>query len=587
MRIPEEIISEIKYKNPIEEVVSSYVNLKRSGHNLSGLCPFHNEKTPSFTVYPDTSSFYCFGCGAGGDVFTFISKIENLDYIEAVKNLAQRSGITVEQGEYDDSLTKLKARIIEINKESARFFNRFLFTPNGKWALEYLTGRGLTEKTINHFGLGAAPNEWDMLLKHLKSKGFSIEEMLQANVITKGQHGCYDRFRNRTVFPIIDLSGRVIGFSGRRHPDEEKGGKYVNTSDTPVYKKSKTLFGLNFAKGYCSERLLIVEGNMDVVSLHQAGFKNTIGTLGTAFTPEQASLISRYTKEVILGFDSDAAGQKAANRAMEVLSNSGLSVKILRLPDGKDPDEFIKNNGAERFEAVLNGAVSEIEFKLFGALSGIDITTNDGQAKYLNSTAQVLSEISDSITVDLYAGKLADKYNISKTVLLERAAQLKKLHRRNSYKKQIQQIIRPKPERNTLNPKERTNKLAVRAEKEILSVLMAHPDLYLKLRDFGSENFISPLNKRVFSALEECYRKPGSRFDISHFGSDFTADEMAYMVSLQNTVVPFVNPERTLNEAISTLKNEAERAGTANTEQLSYEDWKKQMQKMIESKRSK
>ena len=249
MRIPEEVIMEIKYKNPIDDVISSYVNLKRAGRNLNGLCPFHNEKTPSFTVYTDTSSFYCFGCGAGGDVFGFIRKIENLDYIEAVKKLADRAGVTIPEGDYDDSYLKLKNKVYEINKEAARFFHNYLFTAGGKWALDYLLGRGLDVKTIKHFGLGCAPDGWNGLLDHLKSKGFKLYEMEQANVITKGKNNSYyDRFRNRVMFPIIEINGKVVGFSGRRHPNEERGGKYVNTSDTPVYKKSKTLFGLILPK---------------------------------------------------------------------------------------------------------------------------------------------------------------------------------------------------------------------------------------------------------------------------------------------------------------------------------------------------
>lgn len=584
MRISPEIISEIKYKNPIEEVVGSYVTLKRAGRNLNGLCPFHNEKTPSFTVYTDTQSFYCFGCGAGGDAFTFIKKIENLDYIEAVKKLAERSGVNIPEGEYDDSYLKLKSKIFEINRESARFFNKMLYTPEGKWALDYLTSRGLTVQTINHFGLGAAPTGWDTLLKYLKSLGFTLNEMEQANVITKSSKGNYfDRFRNRTMFPIIDINGKVLGFSGRRHPNEEKGGKYVNTSDTPVYKKSKTLYGFNFAKNYCNERLLIVEGNMDVVSLHQAGFKNTIGTLGTAFTTEQARLLARYTKEIVLSFDSDAAGQKAAVRAMEVLSGSGLKVRILSVPDGKDPDEYIKKNGSEKFKAVLEGAVSEIEYRLYKAADGLDVSTSAGSAEYLNKVSAELAEINDQIAVDLYAGKLSEKYGVSKQVILNKIDEIKRRRYRARQKKQINDIVRPKYKSDEVNPEKRRHMRGVKAEEEIISVLMAHPDLFSKLRTFSADDFISKLNADIYNAVLGCYEK-GEKFDISFFGDEFTNEQIGYMVSLQNREFPFINPMQSLTEAISTLREEKAKSVTAE-ENSSNEDWEEQMKKIIENKR--
>ena len=583
MRISEDIIMEIKYKNPIEEVISPYVTLKRAGRNLNGLCPFHNEKTPSFTVYPDTASFYCFGCGAGGDAFTFIKRIENLDYVEAVKKLAEQSGITIPEGDCDDSYLKLKNRIYEVNRETARYFNKYLFTPGGKWALDYLIGRGLSVNTINHFGLGCAPDGWDNLLKHLKSKGFSLNEMEQANVITKNSRGgYYDRFRNRTMFPIIEINGKVIGFSGRRHPDEERGGKYINTSDTPVYKKSKSLFGFNFAKNCCSERLLIVEGNMDVVSLHQAGFENTIGTLGTAFTDEQARLLARYTKEVVLSFDSDAAGQKAATRAIETLSGSGLSVRVLSIPDGKDPDEFIKKNGRERFEGLLEGATNEIEYRLFKASSGLNMETNDGKAKYLNKVAQELSLVKDAIAVDLYAGRIADKYGVSKEILIKKAEELRKKSYRTERKKEVREIIRPSYKSGELIPEERTNLRAVKAEKEIISVLMAHPDLFSRLRTFAEEEFISSLNKRVYSHIKEVVEKYG-RFDISYLGDEFSSEQMGYIASLQNREVTFANPVQSLTDSITTLREEKNKHNISQGE--SNISWEEQMRRIIEKKK--
>ena len=393
MAIPTDIINEIKYRNDIESVISSYVELKRRGKNLVGLCPFHNEKTPSFTVYPENGSFYCFGCGAGGDVFSFIKLIENLDYADAIRFLAEKSGINIIESATDNSLQKVRNTIYDINRETARFFHSVLMSDEGKWAREYLLSRGLTLKTINHFGLGAAPDKWDSLLNHLKSLGYSISDMVAANVVSKSSKGSYyDRFRKRVMFPIINVRGRVVAFSGRAMPGEDKSAKYINTSDTLVYKKSENLFGINFAKNCCEERIILVEGNMDVVSLHQAGFENTVAALGTAFTADEAKLLSRYTKEIVLTIDADAAGQKAVRRAGEILKDTGLNVRVIVVPDGKDPDEYIKKNGPERFKALLEGAVSEIEYKLLTAVEDIDVNTDDGKVKFLSRAADIIAD---------------------------------------------------------------------------------------------------------------------------------------------------------------------------------------------------
>ena len=438
MAIPEEILSEIKYRNDIETVISPYINLKRRGKNLIGLCPFHNEKTPSFTLYPDNGSFYCFGCGVGGDIFTFTKLIENLDYIEAVKLLADRSGVTIPDDGYDDSLQRLRQTVLNINKESARFFHNYLMSAGGKWALNYLLGRGLTLKTIKHFGLGAAPDDWDLLLHHLKNLGFSEADMLQANVISKSNSGkFYDRFRNRVMFPIINLRGNVIAFSGRKNPNDEKAAKFINSTDTVVYKKGQNLFGINFAKNDCSERIILVEGNMDVVSLQQAGFTNTVAPLGTAFTVEQAKLLSRYTKEIVVTLDADAAGQKAVMRALETMKDLGIPIRVLVLPECKDPDEFIKKNGASRFRMLLDGAVSDIEYRLLRAAEGIEMNSDDGRLKYLIKAAEVLAGVDDTLTVDLYESKLSQKYGVSKTAL---AAKIKEI-RSNKTKQRVKKEI--------------------------------------------------------------------------------------------------------------------------------------------------
>ena len=584
MRISENILQEIKEKSPVEEVIAPYVNLKRMGRNLKGLCPFHSEKTPSFVVYPESNSYYCFGCGAGGDSINFIRQIENLDYIEAVKRLADRAGVVIPEGDFDDSYAGMKQRIYEINREAARFFHHLLFKPEGKWALDYLTERGLTVATIKHFGLGVAPDGWEVLLKHLKSLGYTFQEMEQANVIVKGSRGSYyDRFRKRTMFPILDIRGNVVGFSGRRSPDEERGGKYVNTADTPVYKKSRLLFGMNFAKNHCSERILVVEGNMDVVSLHQAGFENTIGTLGTAFTDEQARLLARYTKEVVLSFDSDAAGQKAVSRAMEVLGKTGLSVRVMAVDDGKDPDEFIKKNGAEKFRAILDGATSEIEYRLHAAAAGLDLSGDDGRTKYLNRAAAELAVLQDSIAVDLYIGRLSERYGVSKNVLSAKVEELKKKNYFNKRKEKMREIVSPKVKRDAVNPEKRRYARAVSAEEEILALLIRHPDFYQKVQ-LTEEQFVSAINRRVFHSLTQCIQE-NRAFDLAVIASDYMPEEIGYITSLTAKHGSYTDPLASYRQSVQTLKNEQEKLRLEQSTALSENEWADEIAKIIRSKK--
>ncbi len=585
MAIPEEIINEIKYKNDIETVMAPYVALKRRGKNLVGLCPFHNEKTPSFTVYPENGSFYCFGCGVGGDVFSFVRQIENLDYIDAVKLLAERSGITLPQDGYDDSMQKLKTTIYEINRETAKFYHTYLMSPEGKWALDYLTGRGLSIATIKHFGLGAAPDGWDNLIKHLRGLGYSIPDMLQANVIGKSQRGTYyDRFRKRVMFPIINIRGKVIGFSGRAMPGEDKmGGKYVNTSDTPVYKKSENLFGMNFAKNNCDERVILVEGNMDVISLHQAGFENAVAALGTAFTDEQAKLLSRYTKEIVLIMDSDEAGQKAARRAGNVLQSTGINIRVVLLPDGKDPDEFIKKNGAQRFNALLEGAVSEIEYKLLAAVNGIDITGEDGKVKYLNKAAEIIAESNDIITRDIYIGKLSEKYGISRMAIKDKVEQIRKTNHRRREKREFEEMVHPRFEKTDVNPEKRMYPAAVAAEETVIAILMQHPDFYETATErLSYDKMLTTVNRRIYKSICECIAN-GRNPDLSYFGETLSPAEMGYLASLANSEKGDKNALIVLKDSIKVILDEGLRK-TENPKDMSVDDWAQNLQQIIESK---
>ena len=587
MAIPEDVIQEIKYRNDIETTISQYVNLKRRGKNLVGLCPFHSEKTPSFTVYPESASFYCFGCGAGGDVFTFTGLLENLDYIESVKLLAERSGVALPQDGYDDSMQRLKNTIYDINRETARFFHKYLMSPQGKWALDYLLGRGLSLATIKHFGLGAAPDSWDALINHLKEKGFSVNDMYTANVVGKSTRGSfYDRFRKRIMFPIINIRGNVVAFSGRAMPGDEKaGGKYVNTSDTPVYKKSENLFGINYAKNNCSERIILVEGNMDVISLHQAGFDYAVAPLGTAFTAEQVNLLARYTKEIVLMLDADAAGQKAIRRAAQLLENTGLEVRVVVIPDAKDPDEYIKKNGPERFKALLEGAVSDIEYSLLMAANGIDLESDSGRLKYLSAAAEVIAADDDVMTRDIYIGRLCDKYGVSRTALTAKVEEIRRKKVKTQQKREFSEIIHPKFTKDDINPDKRRSPKAASAEETVIAVLLQHPDFFLEVKEkLPPEKIITALNRRIYEILYKTLDS-GRNPDISVFAQKLIPAEIGYLVSLQNSDKALKNAKIVLKDCIEVILEEGIILNSPDNNDSSVEDWATALQNMANKKK--
>lgn len=425
-KINKEKIDEIKSKNNIQDVISKYVKLTPKGSNLIGLCPFHNEKTPSFTVYPEKDSFYCFGCGIGGDIIEFIQRIEKIDYISAVKLLAERSGVKITEDAEDNYYIKMRNKILAINQEAAKFYQSYLKSTNGKWATDYLSDRGLSSETIENFQLGCAPKDWNALLNYLKTKGYNEYEIEKANLITKSlKNGkYYDRFRNRVIFPIKDIYGNIIAFSSRINPEENDGAKYMNTADTFVYKKRQNLFGIDIAKNHCAKCMILVEGNMDVISLHQAGFKNVVAPLGTALTEEQIKLLAKLTKEIVLLFDADVAGQKATEKVINLFKGSELSVCVVELPNTKDPDEFIKKNGAEAFKALLNSAVCDIEYKLLCAEKEIEINSDTSKLKYLTAAAEIIASSDDVLAREVYIDSLSRKYSTSKEALTKKVEEI-------------------------------------------------------------------------------------------------------------------------------------------------------------------
>lgn len=594
MALPQDFMLELKYRNDIESVLSPYIALKRRGRNLVGLCPFHNEKTPSFTVYPENGSYYCFGCGQGGDIITFTMRAENLDYIDAVKRLADRAGLRMPDNGFDTREQNIKNDIYEANREAARFFHSCLMAPEGKDCLDYYLGRGLSLKTIKHFGLGFAPDDWRRLYSYLRDKGFSKETIIAADLASvsekKGKDGnnyVFDRFRNRAMFPIINIHGKVIGFSGRAMPGEDKKfGKYVNTSDTPVYKKSNNIFGMNFAKKFCQENVILVEGNIDVVSLHQAGFQNAVAALGTSFTEEQARLLSRYTKEVLVVLDADEAGEKATDRTMKILSSAGLSARIIRLPDCKDPDEYVHKHGAGKFEALLGGAISDIEYRLYTAAKGIDLEADDGRLQYLNKACEVLSELDDPIAVDLYVSRLSTKYGVAKQAIQSNLKEIVEKRRKQKHKKELGAIVAPSF-KSTVNPQKQQYRRAAGAEETVISILIKHPDLFESTySSLKPEDMITDFNRRLYSRVVDIL-VDGTTFDLILLGEDFSPDEVGYVSKMCAVSANNTDAEKELGDAVTVIFEEKEKLKRVSTDDMTDEEWAAEMLRRSRSKLNK
>jgi len=435
--IAENIISEIKYRTNIEQLIGEYVQLKKRGTTLVGLCPFHSEKTPSFTVWPQKSSYYCFGCAAGGDAITFIRQVENLEYPEALEFLAKRAGIEIPKNTLEQDSSKQKLRILELNRFAAHWFHERLFSSEGTVGLAYFKKRRLSDKTIKRFGLGYAPESWDKLKNAAHEAGFSDQDLTSAFLASKKNDRTFDMFRGRVMFPIIDSAGGIIGFGGRVLDDSQP--KYINSSDTPVFKKSRNLFALNFAKKAKTGNLVLAEGYMDVIMLHQAGFSQAVATLGTALTQEQARLMARYTDKIIIAYDSDKAGTVATQRAYEILRDAGISARVLEMKEAKDPDEYIKKFGKERFAALLEGSADALSFKLRAIKVKYDLTLPEEKTACLKETALELANIEKDVEREVYAARSAEEFSIDKKVFLD---EIKRLQRSRAKSRQKEELRR-------------------------------------------------------------------------------------------------------------------------------------------------
>ena len=556
MALSDSFLQELKMKTDIEDVISTYVTLKRRGATLVGLCPFHNEKTPSFTVYPATQSFYCFGCGAGGDAITFLKKIENLDYLDAVKTLALRAGLQMPQEGFDDSLSKRRRRILEMNREAARFYHSVLLSPEGKVGYDYYIGRALSAATINHFGLGFAPNQWDALLKHMRAKGYQPAELVDAGLARKGQKGYYDNFRNRVMTPIIDVRGNVIAFGGRVLDDSKP--KYINTGDTLVYKKTNELFALNFAKDSKEDALILCEGYMDVIAMHQAGFTNAVAGCGTALTTEQVRLISRYAKEVILTYDADEAGQKALQKAMTLFDQTDVKVRIPALVGGKDPDEIIRTYGRDKFKGMLEGASNETEFRLLALRRQYNLATTQGKIDFIGGALQILATL-PPVEQDLYVSRLSEELGVErqnmKVQLQDLVARQGNRREKREFKRIVQENMR-QTARETMATDASLRKL--RAEDRLISLLLRYPDCSRLCKDFDPQWLTPGFAQRVFTLILQRLEN-GDGTELMDLRDRLTDDEMGRLSGIIARGGESADAKQEFSDCLQTIRAEQQK----------------------------
>ena len=554
---------------------------------MVGLCPFHGEKTPSFNIYTETDSFYCFGCGAAGDVISFIMKIDNLDYVEAVKYLAQRAGMDMPEDGYDDSLSRLRKRVYEANREAARFYYNTLVSEKGRAGLDYFRSRMLADSTIRHFGLGFADDNWSSLCEHLRSKGFKDNELVAANLAVRRRSGkgIYDRFTNRVMFPIIDLRGNVIAFGGRIMTDQKP--KYLNTSDTPVFKKSENLFSLNNAKNSGSRTLILCEGYMDVIAVNQAGFQNAVATLGTALTNEQALLMKRYADEVIICYDADEAGQKATARAIPLLRNAGLNIRVLNIPSGKDPDEFIRSHGADgpaAFRDIIEKSGNDVEYRLQKLKKQYNTETNEGRVGYLNAAAQLIATINGDIERDVYTSIVCKEFEVDKEAFKRQVNSNIRRKNRDESKKEIRKIRADLGGRgDKFNTEHQKKPRSSSAEEALVVYLVKNPDSAEYISEkIKPENFQNSLMRRYYEYFSERIK---NGFDpLNNITADFTEDERNHFYKMYYERIMINETRSALDEYINTIIYESQKPQSKDYAEMSDEDMLKRLNKIREKK---
>ena len=565
MPFPPAFLDELAARNPIEEVVGQYVNLKRSGSNLFGLCPFHGEKTPSFSVAPDKGIYYCFGCHKGGGVINFEMEIEGLSYPDAVRALAQRVGMEVPDDEEYQSRYRKQERLWALAKEAARFFVTQLYAPTGAEGLRYAQSRGMSKGTLTRFGIGFAPDSWDSLCKAMRAKGYTDEELKDAGLVSVSQKNgnIFDRFRNRLMFPIIDVRGNVIGFGGRVMDNSTP--KYLNSPETEIFNKRKNLFALNIAKKTKLGYLILVEGYMDAIALHQYGFDCAVASLGTSLTEEHAVLLSRYTEQVVLIYDGDEAGQNATKRAIPMLEKAGLQVKVLQMRDAKDPDEFLKKFGADRFKLLLEESSNRVEYQLRAIQKKYDLNVDEDRVKFISEAAELVSSLGNAVQREIYGNRVAEVGKISSDAM---KLEVNKAFKRRQYREKRKQERIDLAPAVAAQPKSRTirydNVRSAMAEEIVLAQCLSDAAMIAETEGLKPEEFSSPLLGRVFEQLQQQSRQ-GMVPSVAGL-TDFTGEEMAHIAGiLQRNPGPV--SEQAMRDSIQVIRqmHEFKTADTKDT----------------------
>lgn len=531
MAFPPSFLEELAARNPIEEVVGQYVNLKRSGANMFGLCPFHGEKTASFSVAPDKGIYYCFGCHKGGSVINFEMEIEGLSYPDAVRALAKRVGMEVPEDEQYQSRYRQQERLWALSKEAARFFHSQLYSPAGAEGLAYAQKRGMPKGTLTKFGVGFAPNSWDSLYKAMRSKGYTDEELIETGLVSKKDDKIYDRFRNRLMFPIIDVRGNVIGFGGRVMDNSTP--KYLNSPESIIFNKRKNLFALNLAKKSKLGYIILVEGYMDAVALHQYGFDCAVASLGTSLTEEHAALLSRYTEQVMLIYDGDEAGQNATKRAIPMLEKTGLSVKVLKMRDAKDPDEYLKKFGADKFKILLEESSNRVEYQLNAIMKKYDLHDDEQRVQFIAEAAEFVSTLNNAVQREIYGNRAAEAASISSEAMKIEVEKAIKRYWNQQKRKQEKHDLSPAV---NVQPRERSlrydNVKSARAEERVVAMLLREPALISQCQNLSEGFFSSPLLGKAYSQIS---RRAQTGLDTSFASlTDFNAEETAHLASLVN-----------------------------------------------------
>ena len=571
MAFPPSFIDELLARNPIDEVVGQYVTLKRSGANMFGLCPFHGEKTASFSVAPDKGIYYCFGCHKGGGAVNFMMELEGLSYPDAVRHLAKRVGMEVPEDEQYQSRYKAQERLWALMKEAGRFFNAQLKSPAGAQCMAYIQKRGLSPKIVTQFGIGFAPDSWNSLVDAMKHKGYTDQELIDADLVGQKNGRIYDRFRNRLMFPIIDVRGNVIGFGGRVLDDSTP--KYLNTSETLIFNKRKNLFGLNFAKKTKLGYLILVEGNVDVVTLHQYGFDNAVASLGTSLTEEHATLLSRYTEQVVLTYDADEAGQRAAKRAIPMLEKVGIQVKVLRMKDAKDPDEFLHKFGADAFKVLLEESSNRVEYQLDAIAKRYNIGDDDQKVKYLQESAELISSLGSAVQREVYSARVAKRASISDEAMKLEVNRAFK--RRLAKEKKQQEKIDLAPAQK-LQPKSRSirynNMKSAMAEEAVIAMLCRCPSAAEQTSALAAEMFSCELLGRVFRQLKQRHDS-GLEVSVAVL-ENLDSEEMSHITGVMHRHQGPLD-EAALRDCVAVILSEHRKGSVSGVEDLM--DLRKQM----------